>query len=78
MSTLPEIKKILYVTDLGKHTRPVFRFALSQARHYKAELLMLHVVEPGRIGAGALLSQALDHLTHRTLGGGRGPACVRA
>ncbi|HHB76234.1 MAG TPA: universal stress protein [Desulfobulbus sp.] len=46
MSTLPEIKKILYVTDLGKHTRPVFRFALSQARHYKAELLMLHVVEP--------------------------------
>ena len=46
MSTLPEIKKILYVTDLGKYTRPVFRFALSQARHYQAELLMLHVVEP--------------------------------
>ncbi len=46
MSTLPEIKKILYVTDLGKHTRPVFRFALSQARHYDAALLMLHVVEP--------------------------------
>ena len=46
MSLLPEIKKILYVTDLGKHTRPVFRFALSQARHYNADLLMLHVVEP--------------------------------
>ncbi len=46
MQSLPEIKKILYVTDLGKHTRPVFRFALSQARHYNADLLMLHVVEP--------------------------------
>ncbi|RUM38791.1 MAG: universal stress protein [Desulfobulbus sp.] len=46
MSLLPEIKKILYVTDLGKHTRPVFRFALSLARRYEAALLMLHVVEP--------------------------------
>ncbi len=46
MQSLPEINKILYVTDLGKHTRPVFRFALSQAHHYNAELLMLHVVEP--------------------------------
>ncbi len=46
MSTLPVLKKILYVTDLGKQTRPVFRYAVSLARHYGADLLMLHVVEP--------------------------------
>lgn len=46
MKILPDIKTILYVTDLGSKTRPVFRFAVSQARRYQAKLLMLHVVEP--------------------------------
>jgi len=43
---LPQIKTILYATDLGENTRPVFRLAVSQARRYNARLLMLHVVEP--------------------------------
>lgn len=42
----PNIKTILYATDLGENTRPVFRLAVSQARRYNARLLMLHVVEP--------------------------------
>lgn len=49
MSTLPEPKIILYATDLGKHTRPVFRHAVSLAQCYNADLVMLHVVAP--IGA---------------------------
>jgi len=46
MKALPVLEKILYVTDLGKQTRPVFRYAVSLARQYGADLLMLHVVEP--------------------------------
>lgn len=46
MNTLPIFKTILYATDLGEHTRPVFRTALSIARKYEADIIMLHVVEP--------------------------------
>jgi nucleotide-binding universal stress UspA family protein len=46
MSALPEFKSILYATDLGKNTRPVFKSALSLATKYKAGIIMLHVVEP--------------------------------
>lgn len=46
MPLLPEYKTILYATDLGDHTKPVFRAALSIARKYDAEIIMLHVVEP--------------------------------
>lgn len=46
MVPAPNIQTILYATDLGEHTRPVFRLAVSQARRYNARLLMLHVVEP--------------------------------
>ncbi len=42
----PEINTILYATDLGEHTRPVFRMAVSQARRYDARILMMHVVPP--------------------------------
>ena len=46
MPTLPEYKTIVYATDLGTHTKPVFRTALSLARKYEAKIIMLHVVEP--------------------------------
>ncbi len=46
MPALPAYKTILYATDLGKNTRPVFRTALSLARKYEADIIMLHIVEP--------------------------------
>ncbi len=46
MKYKPEIKRILYATDLGNHTLPVFRYALDLAEKYKAEVIMVHVVEP--------------------------------
>lgn len=42
----PEIKKILYATDLTDNMRPVFRHALSLAEKYEAKISMLHVAEP--------------------------------
>ena len=42
----PEIKTILYATDMGEHMSTVFRFALGMARKYEAGMIMLHVAEP--------------------------------
>jgi nucleotide-binding universal stress UspA family protein len=42
----PEIKTILYATDLGEHMLPVFRFTIGLAKQHKAEIIMLHVAEP--------------------------------
>lgn len=51
----PNIHTILFATDLGENTRPVFRMAVSQARRYKSRLVMLHVVEPlGPTGAAVV------------------------
>jgi nucleotide-binding universal stress UspA family protein len=64
MSTLPELKRILYATDLGKHTRPVFRHAVSLAKHYGAELIMLHVVAPiGATGQAVIDTYLSDQAT---------------
>ena len=52
MKNKPEISTILYATDLGKQTRPVFRHALAMAKQYNAKIIMLHVVEP--VGETAL------------------------
>ena len=59
MSQLPHYKTILYVTDLGTHTRPVFKHALSLAQAYQANVVMLHVVEPLGTAVEAVLSTYL-------------------
>lgn len=46
MDSIPNISIILYATDLGEHTRPVFRQAIDQAHINNASIIMLHVVEP--------------------------------
>lgn len=57
MVPAPNIKTILYATNLDEDTRPVFRLAVSQARRYNARLLMLNVVEPlGSTGTAIIAS----------------------
>ncbi|MHB1348931.1 MAG: universal stress protein [Desulfobulbaceae bacterium] len=56
MKTMPEIKTILYASDLGKFTRPVFRQAVAQANIHNAKLIMLHVIEPLNDTARAVIS----------------------
>lgn len=46
MKNNPKISIILYATDLGENTRPVFRQAISQAKAHNASIIMMHVVEP--------------------------------
>ena len=60
MLTKPAISKILYCTDLGKHTVPVFMHALTQAENNKATLTILHVVEPMTETAQAVIKTYLS------------------
>ena len=43
--TIPEIKKILYATDLSKNARHAFVYAASIAHRYGAGITILHVLE---------------------------------
>ena len=61
MKYAPQVTKILYATDLGSETRPIFRYAIDMANHYKAEIIMLHVVEPISDTARAVISTYLDN-----------------
>jgi nucleotide-binding universal stress UspA family protein len=43
---IPQIKKILYATDLSKNSVFAFRYATKMAEKYDARIIILHVVEP--------------------------------
>lgn len=55
MKNSPKVKKILYASDLGGGTRPVFLHALAMAKQYNAEIIMVHVVEPMSESAKAVI-----------------------
>lgn len=42
---IPEIKKILYTTDLSENARYAFGYAASMANQYGAKITILHVLE---------------------------------
>ena len=42
---VPEIKKILFATDLSKNSRHAFNYAVSAADKYGASITILHVME---------------------------------
>jgi nucleotide-binding universal stress UspA family protein len=42
---IPEIKKILYTTDLSENARHAFGYAASLANRYGAGIIFLHVIE---------------------------------
>ena len=57
---IPEIKTILYATNLGPEAPYVFRYAVSQAQHYQAKIVVLHVIEPLGPFARNLVEQYLS------------------
>ena len=44
-AAIPEIKKILYATDLSENARYAFGYAMSLANRYEARITILHVLE---------------------------------
>jgi nucleotide-binding universal stress UspA family protein len=45
---IPEIKKILYATDLSKNSSYAFLYAADMAKRHNAKIVILHSVEPFR------------------------------
>ncbi len=45
MQKIPEIRKILFASDLSEVSKHAFSYALSLARAYKAQVLFLYVME---------------------------------
>jgi nucleotide-binding universal stress UspA family protein len=42
---IPQIKRILYTTDLSPNSAYAFRYAVNSAKNHNADLIILHVVE---------------------------------
>ena len=61
-NNLPRFQTILYPTDLGKHTRPVFRHALSLAQLHDAQIIMLHAIKPLGATSRAMLGAYMPDL----------------
>jgi nucleotide-binding universal stress UspA family protein len=43
---IPQIKKILYATDLSKNSEYAFYYAVDMAKRHDAEIVIVHAVEP--------------------------------
>ncbi len=50
---VPEIKKILYATDLSKNSIYAYFYAVDMAKRHNAEIVILHAIEPIPAYAGA-------------------------
>jgi nucleotide-binding universal stress UspA family protein len=44
---IPQVKKVLYATDLSKNSSYAFLYAVDMARRHSAKIVILHSVEPG-------------------------------
>lgn len=56
---IPEIRKILYTTDLSKNARYAFGYAASLANRYNAGITILHVLEELSPNALAIVGDML-------------------
>lgn len=62
-----EIKTILYATDLGTHTRPVFRHAILLAQKLDARIVVAHAMEPLGTTAKAVIESYLPQGNYQKL-----------
>ncbi len=65
---LPEIKKILYATDLSKNAAFAFRYAVYLAKMSNAEVIILHVIEKISPDAQLTLLAYLDQTDRLKVG----------
>ena len=57
---IPEIKRILYTTDLSKNSAHAFRYALTFSKKFGTEIIILHVIEEMSADARLALEAYLD------------------
>ena len=64
---VPEIKKILFATDLSKNARHAFNYAVSAAHSYGATITILHVMEEVSPSANAHLKSFIGEESWQVL-----------
>lgn len=57
---LPDVKKILYASDIDKGSRPAFRAAVSLCGHYNSEITYLHIIEPLSASAQSVVETMMN------------------
>src|SRR5512135_2165730 len=61
---IPQIKKILYATDLTKNSAYAFYYAVDVAKKHDAEIIVLHTIEPLRESAFGTATEKAEHSQH--------------
>ena len=57
---IPQIKRILYTTDLSDNSTFVFRYAINSAKKHDASIIILHVLEPLSATTNAIVGPYLS------------------
>lgn len=63
---IPQIKKILYATDLSKNSIYAFYYAVDIAKKHDAEIVILNVIEPIPARTYGRFREKLHHDQHET------------
>jgi len=61
---IPQIKKILYATDLSKNSAYAFYYAVDTAKKHDAEIIILHAMDPISARAFGTLTDKVQHSQH--------------
>ena len=61
---IPQIKKILYATDLSKNSAYAFYYAVDIAKKHDAEIIISHTIEPLRASAFGTATEKAEHSQH--------------
>ena len=64
---IPNIKKILYATDLSENSAYAFRYAINSALKHDAGIIILHVFELGSATRRSVLNLYLDEDTREKI-----------
>jgi nucleotide-binding universal stress UspA family protein len=59
---IPQIKKILYATDLSKNSAYAFFYAVDMAQKHNAKIVILHSIEPVRYYGDEVSAQLVEML----------------
>jgi len=64
---IPEIRKILYATDLSPNSAYAFRYAINSAKKNGAKIIILHVLEQLSPGTRAMVNAYIDQEEQRAI-----------
>jgi nucleotide-binding universal stress UspA family protein len=61
---IPQIKRILYATDLSKNSAYAFYYAVDTAKKHDAEIVILHTIEPLPASVFGTAKDKAEHSQH--------------